>query len=490
MTVKCIHLLLLTVALHIPSYVLSTTWYVHPDSTLNSIQAGLDSCAAYDTVFVGPGIYYENIDWPYIQGINLISEHGPDTTIIDGDQNASVIHLSLMASDSTTVIHGFTIRNGDAWLGGGIYSVGGKPTISGNIITENTSQWPVRLHGSEREAVDIAIGFDSEPAVQHIGPPPQGGGIYTEWSSAVIIDNVIADNTATANGGGIACFCDAANISPTIFNNTISYNTAHTGGAIYIDCPFTMTIIKENTISMNSADYGGGIACYYVFQPLLRITKNMIIENTADSAGGGIWCYLASSPIIDSCILSRNVGDGIYSDYYSSPVIAHNNITNNVGFGVRNDDPAELIIAESNWWGHASGPYHPTTNPGGLGDSVSDYVDYDPWMMSPGTEEFESLQPVCAVLRVSPNPFTHLTDIRCQITDNGFENTHAEAEIRIYDVNGRLIKDFTRLSVIGHQVSVMWDGADGTGRPLPGGIYFLRLEGGDYTGTKKMILLK
>jgi len=38
MAVKRINLLLLIIAMHVPSYVLSTTWYVHPDSGLNSIQ--------------------------------------------------------------------------------------------------------------------------------------------------------------------------------------------------------------------------------------------------------------------------------------------------------------------------------------------------------------------------------------------------------------------------------------------------------------------
>jgi parallel beta-helix repeat protein len=489
MAVKRINLLLLIIALHIPSYVLSTTWYVHPDSGLNSIQSGLDYCGAHDTVFVGPGIYYENIDWPYVEGINLISEYGPETTIIDGNQSANVIHLSLMSSDSTTLIHGFTIRNGNAWLGGGIYSVGGRPTISGNIITNNTSQWPRRAYRTEHRAVDIVDKRDWETEAGEDGPPPQGGGIYTEWSSAVIIDNVITDNSATANGGGIACFCDAANISPTILDNTITNNTAHTGGGVYIDCPFTMTVIKENMISLNTAIYGGGIACYYVFQPLLTISKNVITENSADSAGGGIWCYLSSFPIIDSCIISGNLGDGIYSDYYSSPLIFHNNITNNMGFGVRNNDQEELVIAEDNWWGDASGPYHPTTNPNGLGDPVSDFVDYDPWMTSPGTRELTATRPNVGFLQISPNPFCQKLQIRFTIQDS--RSMIEKQQLNIYDAGGRLVKYFNLEScIMDHVSTVRWDGTDRANRSLPGGVYFLRLEGGDYTETKKIIFSK
>jgi len=307
----------------------------------------------------------------------------------------------------------------------------------------------------------------------------------------VITDNVISDNYAQQNGGGVACFCDAANISPLVANNTITSNTAQTGGGVYIDCPFTMTVVRENIISNNTADCGGGIACYYVFMPLLTITRNLITGNTADSAGGGIWCYLASSPIIDSCIISDNVGDGIYSDYYSSPLITHNNITDNLGFGVRNDDPAELVVAENNWWGDATGPYHPTTNPGGTGDTVSDYVDYDPWMTLPGAGDLALRTPPGSILQIYPNPFSNAVNIRYSIPGGVDSRQKAVVSMKIYDSAGRLVRSFNPESSIQNQESaVFWNGTDGSGRKLPSGVYFAKLEAGEYTETVKLILLK
>ncbi len=38
-----------------------------------------------------------------------------------------------------------------------------------------------------------------------------------------------------------------------------------------------------------------------------------------------------------------------------------------------------ILDARGNWWGDATGPYHPTLNPGGLGYPVSDDVLFDPW---------------------------------------------------------------------------------------------------------------
>jgi len=42
-----------------------------------------------------------------------------------------------------------------------------------------------------------------------------------------------------------------------------------------------------------------------------------------------------------------------------------------------------MVNALNNWWGHPSGPFHPTLNPDGMGNAVSDNVDFDPWLDRP-----------------------------------------------------------------------------------------------------------
>ncbi|MBI2120225.1 MAG: right-handed parallel beta-helix repeat-containing protein [Parcubacteria group bacterium] len=50
------------------------------------------------------------------------------------------------------------------------------------------------------------------------------------------------------------------------------------------------------------------------------------------------------------------------------------------------------VIARGNWWGDASGPFHTTLNPEGLGDSASNYVEFDPWLTAdPNNETAASL---------------------------------------------------------------------------------------------------
>jgi len=54
---------------------------------------------------------------------------------------------------------------------------------------------------------------------------------------------------------------------------------------------------------------------------------------------------------------------------------------------VCNLDETDILDATMNWWGDISGPQHETTNPGGTGDSVSDDVNYVPWL----TRDFQTV---------------------------------------------------------------------------------------------------
>ena len=397
----------------------ATVWYVHPDSTLNSIQTALNLCLISDTVLVAPGTYYENLNWPNRQGIDLISESGPGTTIIDGGENGRVITISTGVF-ATTLINGFTIQNGVANEGSGIYC-GGSPTITNNIISGNSATgWGgggggIWCYDSNPTITNNIISGNSATGLGGTC----GGGIRCYGSSPTISGNIISDNSCSEEGGGIQCSHSSPTITgntissnygghgggieihwasnPIIINNTITDNSsAHEGGGIYCSNNTSATIIS-NTIDSNSASYGGGIYCYNT-SPI--ITGNTINGN---SGTGGIHCH-ASSPPITGNTINGNSGDGIHCEW-SSPTISHNTITENtdgiccgngsfplidsndiyynIGYGLYNGDGSQLIDAEYNWWGDPSGPFHPDSNPGGLGDIVSDYVDFVPWLICP-----------------------------------------------------------------------------------------------------------
>ena len=63
-----------------------------------------------------------------------------------------------------------------------------------------------------------------------------------------------------------------------------------------------------------------------------------------------------------------------------------NNITECSNYGVdASDNGSALFDATYNWWGDASGPYHPHDNPNGIGNKVSNYVIFSPWIGKPKT---------------------------------------------------------------------------------------------------------
>lgn len=67
-------------------------------------------------------------------------------------------------------------------------------------------------------------------------------------------------------------------------------------------------------------------------------------------------------------------------------------------------------------------------------------------------------------LLASPNPFTERTLIQCD------EKQINGSQIKIYDINGRLVKSFNQLS------GIIWNGRNENGKTVSPGIYFVKLN--------------
>jgi hypothetical protein len=83
-----------------------------------------------------------------------------------------------------------------------------------------------------------------------------------------------------------------------------------------------------------------------------------------------------------------------------------------------------------------------------------------------------------------PNPFNPSTKIKFNIASNVRSQT-ANVKLIIYDIIGREIKILVNEQLQPGTYEVTFDGS-----ALPSGVYFYKLETGNYTETEKMLLLK
>lgn len=175
----------------------------------SSIQDAIDASTDGDIVCVGSGTYTENLS---IDGIDLslVSLDGAASTIIDG---GAVTHVVTIEGGSSASVEGFTIQNGNNWLGGGLYIDGANPTIKHCVMTDNL---------------------------------PYGIAVYNY--AAPVFENVLSVGN---DYRGVF----ATNYSNPEFVNSVIAGNIHDGVGIYTGT----TVYLTNTIIANNGDYGIGV---------------------------------------------------------------------------------------------------------------------------------------------------------------------------------------------------------------------------------------
>jgi hypothetical protein len=236
-----------------------------------TIQAAIDDANNGDIVLVAPGTYTGdgNRDIEFKgKAITVRSETGPETCIIDCQGSEVENHRGVCFRPGSHPVNicfdGFTVKNGFISkekypefypYGGGIFCLGGSPTIRNCIITNNHALggggglW---CSGDNTRVINCIIRNNT---VEY----GSGAGIHLAYGSQKIEGCLIADN---AGGAGLSIYdlSEASVINCTIVANHSRYQ----GGGVHFSpgdgrkCIITNTIIWGNTAAVGGDQIGGG----------------------------------------------------------------------------------------------------------------------------------------------------------------------------------------------------------------------------------------
>jgi hypothetical protein len=263
-----------------------------------TIQAGLNAALYGDTVLVAAGTYNERLAWPAVDGVTLVSEAGPESTVIHAGDSGRVVTMNALSYAAATRLCGFTITHGriEQYPGNGAgLWCRGTPELCHNRIAGN------RLS---------VMGY--------------GGGVYAD-GAPLFHDNLVAWDSIINEGGGgwrygAGVFCTGSGV---FYQNTFLENGAMGGaggfwygGGIYLagGTPLVFgNLFLRNRMGTTTGGiaYGAGV---YVDSATAYIVNNTFVANVCSTAiayGAGAFVQRNWTSVIRNNVFADNVCDGI-----------------------------------------------------------------------------------------------------------------------------------------------------------------------------------
>lgn len=187
------------------------TW----DTAATQIQQAVAAADPGDTIIVTNGIYREGVVETAGEGKSRValtnrailrSLNGPAATVIEGGTN----RLRCVYVGDQSVLSGFTLTGGTAFVGGGaLCAVGG--VLTNCILSGNSAEY---------NGGGVSGGTLDNCTISRNSTASEGGGV----SGSTLYGCTVTGNSATSSGGGV--------FEGTLYNCTVTGNSADWGGGI------------------------------------------------------------------------------------------------------------------------------------------------------------------------------------------------------------------------------------------------------------------
>jgi len=433
------------------------------------------------------------------------------------------------------------------WLGGGLWiwdGAYGAPPLIKNVNIENNSSG---IAGGGFLSNYTNPVFEN-CTIQNNEATGDGGGLcFWGNSSPVLTDCVISGNTGTGEGGGI--YAGGGNLSMTRCAVVDNYTSYYNAGISVDGATATVT---NCTISGNTSPYGAGIEAWNGGSAY--ITNAIIWDNSPQAvsqAGGNLYIWYSDiedgfdgEGNIDADPLFVGANSGDYSLSADSPCIDAGTADTD---GDGNDDITDYNGAAPDMGAFETTMAAPTGftlypletyvtltwNAVSIDDFnyyiverstdvefaddvesnaslVNYYEDHD---LEYDTEYFyrvyyvaggsnseysdvlsvtlewldvdgDQLPTVYALHQNYPNPFNPVTNLSYDLPEDAMVN------ITVFDMMGRVVRTLVNGQQSAGYKSLQWNGTNNSGHPISAGLYIYTIQAGEFSQTRKMILLK
>jgi hypothetical protein len=461
------------------------TYLLKPDGSgdLPTIRAALDVAVEGDSVILGDGefLIWWCLIFPDANIVFCSQSLDPSRCVISAQGDCGALDFS-RGQSSATVLEGITIR--DALGAAAVYCYGSSPTIRHCIFRNNVGVFGGGIACDKASPTIESCLFQGNRAGSYGAYefPGRGGGIAVADGAPRIINCTFTRNATTGSGAGVNIYGGDAQITNCRFMAGV---TGFGGGVCcshsqveIVGCTITgnresgllcsgsSVTMRNTTVAGCDGGSRGGGGVLVTNGGHLWAERCVVWGNCSDAGFGNVQVDSGGTAAFEYCLVeSSGVGgggtiEGLGPDSFRDPLFC---------------GPTPCTNAPTAEGSYRVSEFSPCTP---ARSACGDWIGAVALICIPQA-------PSLGIRSVSPNLFSARTVIAFELP------RAAGGSLRIYDVEGRLVRTVWRgtLPAGVHQTS--WDGLGESTQRLPAGVYLMRLEaGGSAAQVRKVVLVR